>query len=146
MMFLTRSILPTYAATAWYHKRLPPDLQQLPLRDVLSQTEAFSSAEYLLALARGDAVSQSDSDRVANQLSRFTGLDAGYIKQENLREPIERFTNDLLKDQNRRSDAMTAGSPGSGFILAQIPKTSIQVTRRSMGRSLPPSTTTSDAN
>ena len=93
--------LPTYAATAWYHKRLPPDLQQLPLRDVLSQTEAFASAEYILALARGDTASQSDTERVANQLSRFTGLDAGYIQQENLREPIERFANDLLKDQNR---------------------------------------------
>ena len=77
--------LPTYAATAWYHKRLPPDLQQLPLRDVLSQTEAFSSGEYLLSLARGDAVSPSDSDRVANQLSRFTGLDAGYLKQKSAR-------------------------------------------------------------
>lgn len=93
--------LPTYAATAWYHKRLPPDLQQLPLRDVLSQTEAFSSGEYLLALARGDAVPKIDSDRIANQLSRFTGLDSGYIKQQYLREPIERFTNDLLRDQNR---------------------------------------------
>ena len=93
--------LPTYAATAWYHKRLAPDLQQLPLRDVLSQTEAFSSAEYLLALARGDSVSQSDASHIANQLSRFTGLDANYLQQENLREPIARFTNDLLKSQNR---------------------------------------------
>jgi carboxypeptidase C (cathepsin A) len=93
--------LPTYAATAWYHKRLPPDLQQLPLRDVLSQTEAFSSAEYLLALARGDSISQIEASHVANQLSRFIGLDAGYLQQENLREPIERFTNDLLKSQNR---------------------------------------------
>jgi carboxypeptidase C (cathepsin A) len=93
--------LPTYSAAAWYHKRLPPDLQQLPLQDVLSQAESFSSAEYLLALARGGAVSQSDSERVANELSRFTGLDAGYLKQENLREPIDRFTKDLLKDQNR---------------------------------------------
>jgi carboxypeptidase C (cathepsin A) len=93
--------LPTYAATAWYHKRLAPDLQQLPLRDVLSQTESFSSTEYLLALARGDAVSGSDAEHVANQLSRFTGLGANYIKQESLREPIDRFTNDLLKDQNR---------------------------------------------
>jgi carboxypeptidase C (cathepsin A) len=93
--------LPTYAATAWYHKRLPVDLQQLPLRDVLSQTESFSSTEYLLALARGDAVSGSDAEHVANQISRFTGLGADYIKQESLREPIERFTNDLLKDQNR---------------------------------------------
>ena len=93
--------LPTYAATAWYHKRLRPELQQLSLRDVLNQAEAFSSVDYLLALARGDAISQSDSDRIANQFSRFTGLDADYIKQENLREPIERFTNDLLKDRNR---------------------------------------------
>jgi carboxypeptidase C (cathepsin A) len=93
--------LPTYAATAWYHKRLPVDLQQLPLRDVLSQTESFSSTEYLLALARGDAVSGSDAEHVASQISRFTGLGADYIKQERLREPIERFTNDLLKDQNR---------------------------------------------
>jgi carboxypeptidase C (cathepsin A) len=93
--------LPTYAAAAWYHNRLPSDLQQLPLRDVLNQTEAFSSGEYLLTLARGDSVSRSDLARVANQLSRFTGLDAGYLRQENLREPIERFTNDLLKEQNR---------------------------------------------
>jgi carboxypeptidase C (cathepsin A) len=93
--------LPTYAATAWYHKRLPPDLQQLPLREVLSQTESFSSAEYLLALARGDGVSRSDAEHVANQLSRFTGLGADYLKQESLREPIDRFTNDLLKDRSR---------------------------------------------
>src|ERR1700730_17528778 len=93
--------LPSYAATAWYHKRLPPDLQQLSLRDVLSQTEAFSSAEYLLALARGSSISQGDTSHVANQLSKFTGLDASYLQQENLREPIERFTNDLLKSQNR---------------------------------------------
>jgi carboxypeptidase C (cathepsin A) len=93
--------LPSYAATAWYHKRLPPDLQQLSLRDVLSQTEAFSSAEYLLALARGSSISQGDTSHVATQLSRFTGLDASYLQQENLREPIERFTNDLLKSQNR---------------------------------------------
>jgi len=71
------------------------------LRDVLSQSEAFASGEYLLVLARGDAISQTDSDHAANQLSRFTGLDAGYIKQESLREPMQRFTNDLLKSQNR---------------------------------------------
>ena len=93
--------LPSYAAAAWYHKRLPPDLQQLTLKDVLSQAEAFSSGEYLVALARGDSVQQADQDRVANELSRFTGLDVGYLKQEGLREPDERFGNDLLKNENR---------------------------------------------
>jgi carboxypeptidase C (cathepsin A) len=93
--------LPSYAAAAWYHKRLPPDLQQLALKDVLSQAEAFSSGQYLLALAQGDSASESDQDRVADELSRFTGLDAVYLKQERLREPDERFSNDLLKNENR---------------------------------------------
>src|SRR5260370_36710965 len=79
--------LPSYAAAAWYHKRLPPDLQQLTLKDVLSHAEAFSSGEYLLALARGDAVPQADQDRVASHLSRFTGLDACCLTQESLRSP-----------------------------------------------------------
>src|SRR5580704_16615743 len=83
--------LPSYAAAAWYHKRLPPDLQQLTLKDVLSQAEAFSAGDYLVALARGDAAPQADRDRVASDLSRFTGLDAAYLKQQGLREPDERF-------------------------------------------------------
>jgi carboxypeptidase C (cathepsin A) len=93
--------LPSYAAAAWYHKRLPPDLQQLTLKDVLSQAEAFSAGDYLVALARGDAAPQADRDRVASDLSRFTGLDAAYLKQQGLREPDERFSNDLLKNENR---------------------------------------------
>jgi carboxypeptidase C (cathepsin A) len=93
--------LPSYAAAAWYHKRVAPDLQQLDLKDVLSQAEAFSSGEYLLTLARGGFAPQADVDRVANQLSRFTGLDPDYLKQQGLREPEERFSNDLLKNGNR---------------------------------------------
>ena len=93
--------LPSYAAAAWYHKRLPPDLQQLTLKDVLSQAEAFSSGDYLVALAKGDSAPQTDRDRVASELSRFTGLDAAYLKQEDLREQNERFSNDLLKNENR---------------------------------------------
>jgi carboxypeptidase C (cathepsin A) len=93
--------LPSYAAAAWYHKRLPPDLQELTLKDVLDRAETFSFGEYLIALAHGDSFPQSDRDRVANELSRFTGLDPGYLKQEGLREPQERFSNDLLKGENR---------------------------------------------
>ncbi|HEY2122101.1 MAG TPA: hypothetical protein VGH07_00775 [Chthoniobacterales bacterium] len=93
--------LPTYAAAAWYHKRLPADLQQLPLSDVLTQAEYFASGDYLLALSHGDAITQGDADRVSRQLARFIGLDASYLKQLNLRESSDRFANDLLKDQNR---------------------------------------------
>ena len=38
--------LPTYAATAWYHKRLPKDLQKKPLRKLLDEVEEFAATDY----------------------------------------------------------------------------------------------------
>jgi carboxypeptidase C (cathepsin A) len=49
---------------------------------------------------------------LGNQLAKFTGLDAAYLKQQNLREPDVRFLDDLLKDKNRsigRYDARFTG-------------------------------------
>ncbi len=45
--------LPTYAATAWYHKRLPADLQARDLRALLDEVETFALGDYTLALMRG---------------------------------------------------------------------------------------------
>jgi carboxypeptidase C (cathepsin A) len=93
--------LPSYAATAWYHKKLSSDLLNLPLREVLDQAESFAAGDYLLALSRGDTLPELDRNRIAGQLARFTGLDANYLKQLGLRESDDRFVNDLLKDENR---------------------------------------------
>ena len=93
--------LPTYAATAWYHKKLSPDLANLPLREVLDKAESFAKGDYLLSLSSGDALPREDMDRIAAQLARFTGLDAGYLKQLALRETDDRFVNDLLKSEGR---------------------------------------------
>lgn len=54
------SYLPTYTATAWYHKRLPPDLQSRPLREVLAESERYALGDYLLALARGDQLQPAE--------------------------------------------------------------------------------------
>jgi len=93
--------LPTYAATAWYHKRLPSDLQALPLADVLARAEAFALNAYLPALFRGDALSQQERILLADELAAYTGLSPEYILQSNLRVPIFRFTKALLRDQRR---------------------------------------------
>ena len=93
--------LPSYTATAWYHKKLSSDLLNLPLREVLNQAESFAASDYLLALSRGDALAEPDQDRIASQLSKFTGLNANYLKQLDLRESDDRFVNDLLKDESR---------------------------------------------
>ena len=46
--------LPSYTATAWYHKALPGDLQALPLKDVYQQAVEFANGEYALALMKGE--------------------------------------------------------------------------------------------
>ncbi len=47
--------LPSYAATAWYHKKLPSDLQSKPVNRVVAEAEAWASGEYMLALGKGGA-------------------------------------------------------------------------------------------
>lgn len=104
--------LPTYTAAAWYHKKLPPDLQGKPLKDVLTEVENFASNKYLLALNRGDQLEDAQRKEIAADLARFTGLPADTIAQQNLRIPARRFFTELLKDKNRsigRYDARFTG-------------------------------------
>src|SRR5215472_22228 len=49
--------LPTYSAIAWYHKRLPPDLQAQPVERVADAAEQFALDAYTHALAQGDRIS-----------------------------------------------------------------------------------------
>jgi carboxypeptidase C (cathepsin A) len=93
--------LPSYAAVAWYHHKLPADLQAKPLADVLTEAESFANGDYLSALGRGDALPAADKDRAAAELARLTGLSAAYIVQLNLRVPDALFFSELLKDDNR---------------------------------------------
>jgi carboxypeptidase C (cathepsin A) len=91
--------LPTYAATAWYHGRLEPELQQIPLRRFLDEVEGFARGEYLTALARGGSLSEEELERVATRVARYTGLDADYVRRANLRLHISRFTKQLRRDE-----------------------------------------------
>lgn len=104
--------LPSYAAAAWYHKRLPADLQSKSLAEVTGAAEAFAAGDYPLALAQGGALPDPERQRVAAELARFTGLPAAHLAQVNLREPDDHFFFDLLKDSNRnlgRYDARFTG-------------------------------------
>lgn len=92
--------LPTYTATAWYHKKLEPALQA-NLVDTLREVEAFALTEYAAALLQGDALPAPDRARIAEKLARFTGLSAEYIERANLRLEILHFTKELLRDEHR---------------------------------------------
>ncbi len=90
--------LPTYTATAWYHKKLSPDLQA-DLRKTLDQAETFVRSEYRDALMKGDLIPAEERQNYVKKLSRFTGLSSKYIEQANLRIDIQRFVKELLRDE-----------------------------------------------
>ena len=92
--------LPSYAATAWYHHKLPPDLQR-DLQKTLKESAAWAETGYAEALAKGDRLASADRQAVIDRLARYTGLEKRYIDYSNLRVPIFYFAKELLRDQKR---------------------------------------------
>jgi carboxypeptidase C (cathepsin A) len=86
--------LPTYAASAWYHKRLPEPRAELA--PFLKEVEAFALGDYLTALAAGAKLDAARRATVAQQLHRYTGLPLDYIERANLRINGGEFDKTLL--------------------------------------------------
>jgi carboxypeptidase C (cathepsin A) len=93
------TFLPTYAASAWYHKKLAPEMQALKLEDVVSRAREFAMGDYTLALMKGSAMSDAERSAIIEKISRFTGLSREYIDKADLRPVIFRFCQELLRDK-----------------------------------------------
>ena len=76
--------LPTYAATAWYHHKLPgkPPADLVPF---VQSVERFAMGEYGTALASGLNLSPQRRAYIAGKLHDYTGLPLAYILKANLR-------------------------------------------------------------
>ena len=92
--------LPTYAADAWYHKKVAADLQKKDVKSFLKEVEGFAMGEYSAALNKGDALPAAERKAVIDKLVRYTGLEARYIDQSNLRFDVSHFTRELLRDKH----------------------------------------------
>uniref|UniRef100_A0A486XWB2 Carboxypeptidase-related protein n=1 Tax=Rheinheimera sp. BAL341 TaxID=1708203 RepID=A0A486XWB2_9GAMM len=93
--------LPYYAATAWYHSKLDDTLQQKDLYDILPEVEAFTLNQYLPALAKGNAISDEEKQRIAQQVASFSGLSLQAVQQNNLDIPTSYFWKELLRDRGQ---------------------------------------------
>jgi carboxypeptidase C (cathepsin A) len=101
-------LLPTFTAAAWYHQKLPTDLQAAPLREAMAEAEQWAVNGYTLALMRGDLLSEDERTEVVERLARYTGLERRYIERSNLRLRYSRFIKELLRDQRRSISAYDA--------------------------------------
>ena len=90
--------LPSYAATAWYHHRLPN--QPSALQPFLQQVEQFALTDYANALNAGNALSAEQFTAIAQKLHEYTGLSTAFIEKANLRVTDQEFFHQLLADQD----------------------------------------------
>lgn len=92
--------LPSYTAIAWYHKKLPAELQG-DLQKALDESRRFAAGEYADALMTGDKLLPERRKEISEKLARLTGLSANFVDECNLRIRLGRFTKELLRDQRR---------------------------------------------
>jgi carboxypeptidase C (cathepsin A) len=90
--------IPTFTATAWYHKKLPAELSG-DLKKAVAEARAFTWGEYMTALTRGNTLSDAERKAVAQKLARLTGLSSDFVQQCNLRVSASRFRKELLRDK-----------------------------------------------
>jgi carboxypeptidase C (cathepsin A) len=108
--------LPSYAATAWYHKKLPPDLQSKSVQHVVAEVEKWAANDYTLALGKGDRLAGQERQDVVAKLARYTGLSAQFVDNANLRVSLNLFRKELLRSERRsigRLDARFKGFDSS---------------------------------
>jgi carboxypeptidase C (cathepsin A) len=103
--------LPYYAAAAWYHRQLDPDLQQKDLTEILPEVEEFTINKLIPALSKGGFISDAELKSIALSMARYSGLSEKSIIQNNLDVKTDFFWKDLLRDKG-----MTIGRLDSRYL------------------------------
>ncbi len=86
--------LPTMAAANWYHNRPAGELKAF-----VDECYAFCENEYVLALFKGDALCDSEKQRIAEKVAHFSGLSVKEILKQNLRPDMTLSWQQLLADR-----------------------------------------------
>jgi carboxypeptidase C (cathepsin A) len=93
------SLLPTYAATAWFHNAI--ERNGVSLEQHVQKAREFAAGPYLAALNKGHAISDQEKSAIAAQMSALVGLDADFIELANLRVELSPFRKELLRDRHQ---------------------------------------------
>jgi carboxypeptidase C (cathepsin A) len=116
------TFLPTYTATAWYHKKLPANLQSQTLEQVVQQSRDYAFGDYLTALAKGNALAPAERTAVAQKLSELTGVSQQFVLNTNLRIDAGTFRTELLRGTRQmlgRYDSRLIGINGNASSTRQ---------------------------
>ena len=107
--------LPSYAATAWYHKVVKDRPENL--NTFLDEARTFARGEYADALLKGDTLSAADRSVIAKKIERFTGLSEDYIVKANLRVKLPQFMQELQRSRGLTTGRLDARFSGPTYNL-----------------------------
>ena len=105
-------LLPGYAATAWYHNRVDRAAWNNDFNAFLRDARDFATDEFLPVLLRGHDVDEARFNAAAVRMAELTGLSESYVRAANLRIPLNRFRNEILRERGvtvGRFDSRFAG-------------------------------------
>lgn len=103
-------LFPSYAATAWYHGKIDKTKWGGDLEKFLEAARAFAIDKYMPALMKGQMLPADQRKAMVANVSAFTGLNAAYVDQADMRIPLAQFMRELLRDRG-----LTVGRLDSRF-------------------------------
>ncbi|MGD9563347.1 MAG: S10 family peptidase [Pyrinomonadaceae bacterium] len=105
-------ILPSYATTAWYHKRLSPEMQAKSVEQVAQEARRFAGSEYMPAMLRIDGLTTAERTALAQKFSSLTGLSTEFIERNNFRVELGEFNKELLRGERRTTGRLDSRFKG----------------------------------
>jgi carboxypeptidase C (cathepsin A) len=105
-------ILPSYAVTAWYHKRLSSAMQAKTVEQVAHEARQFAANEYMPAMLRIDALSAAERGALAEKFGSLTGLSRDFIERNNFRVELNEFNKELLRSERRSTGRLDSRFKG----------------------------------
>ena len=91
--------VPYFTAAAWFHNKLPNDLQRKDLLDVLAESEDYAVNELMSVIAKGGFVDERERNNAAAQMARYSGISKESILSYNLDVPSSFFWKELLREE-----------------------------------------------
>jgi carboxypeptidase C (cathepsin A) len=111
------TLLPSLVMSAWYHKKLSPDMNAMSAEQISERARQFASRPYLHALYKGDRMTADERAKAITELAHLTGVSREFVANNDLRISIERFNAELMREQHRglsASDARVTGFVAGG--------------------------------
>ena len=88
---------PTYAGVHWYHHH--PTEQSV--EEFVAEAKKFADTEYVLALYRGEALSEEEREHIIERVTYYTGVSREYLIRHGLKIDDNNYRQEVLKKEGK---------------------------------------------